>query len=407
MDQVRKEFPIFKAGLASIYLDSAATSQKPKQVIDRMSQFLQEEYGTVHRAVYRLAAQATSQYNEVRELVREFLGVKEDGEVVFTRGTTDGINLVAASFGKAFLEEGDEILISETEHHSNIVPWQMICQERKAVLKVFPVNDLGEVLVDEYKKLLSPKTKLVAIAHISNATGVIHPIKKIISLAHEQGAKVLVDAAQSISHKVICVKDLDVDFLVFSGHKAYGPTGIGILYGKKALLDQMPPYQGGGDMVHQVTFEKTTYQPIPLKFEAGTPSIVEVIGLGEAIKFMQRVGLDKIEAFEKVLTEYAFSKMKNIEGLIFLAHSKDRYYENRSSILTFYFKDVHSLDVGTLLDVKGVSVRTGHLCAQPALKRFGLRSAIRVSFALYNTLEEVDLFVKALEEVILLVGNEA
>jgi len=274
------------------------------------------------------------------------------------------------------------------------------------MLKVIPVNDLGEVLLDEYKKLLSSKVKLVAVAHIANSTGVVHPVKELIALAHEYGAKVLVDAAQSVSHKEIYVKDLDVDFLVFSGHKAYGPTGVGVLYGKKVLLDQMPPYQGGGDMVHQVTFEKTTYQPLPLKFEAGTPNIVEVMGLGAAIGFLQEVGLDKIEKFEHCLTEYAYSKMKKIEGLIFLAHTKESYSKDRSSILSFYFKEHHCLDVGTLLDVKGFSVRTGHLCSQPALKRFGINSVIRASFAVYNTLEEVDLFVKALEEVVLMLRNE-
>jgi cysteine desulfurase/selenocysteine lyase len=401
MEHVRKKFPIFKPGNSLIYFDSAATSQKPQSVIDRMSYFLQEKYGTVHRAVYELATQATSHYDGIRQKVREFLDVPEEGEIVFTRGTTDGINLVASSFGKAFLEEGDEILISETEHHSNIIPWQMIAHERKVKLKVIPVNDQGEVLLDVYEKMLGPKTKIVAIAHISNATGVIHPIKEIIHTAHKKGAKVLVDAAQSICHHTVSVRDLDVDFLVFSGHKIYGPTGIGILYGKKTLLDQMPPYQGGGDMVHQVTFEHSTYQPLPLKFEAGTPNIVEVMGLGAAIDFMLEVGLDKIEAHEKVLTEYAFAKMNKIDGINWISQSKEK-----SSILTFTIKDTHSLDIGTLLDVKGIAVRTGHLCAQPALKRFGVASAIRVSFAVYNTIEEVDLFVKALEEVILMLRNE-
>ncbi len=401
MDQVRKQFPIFKPGNSLVYLDSAATSQKPQKVIDRMTRFLQEECGTVHRAVYALASEATGHYDGVRQLVKEFLDVPESGEIIFTRGTTDGINLVAASFGKAFLKEGDEILISETEHHSNIVPWQMICAEKKAVLRVIPVNDHGELLLDAYQKMLGPKTKMVAIAHISNATGVIHPIEEVIALAHKHGAKVLIDAAQSVCHRSVSVKDLDADFLVFSGHKAYGPTGIGVLYGKKVLLDQMPPYQGGGDMVHQVTFEHTTYQPLPLKFEAGTPNIVEVMGLGAAIEFMQEVGLKKIEAFENSLTEYAFAKMKNIGGLKFISEAK-----LKSSILTFTVKDCHSLDIGTLLDVKGIAVRTGHLCAQPALKRFKIHSAVRVSFGVYNTLDEVDRFIKALEEVILMLRNE-
>jgi cysteine desulfurase / selenocysteine lyase len=406
MEKLRQEFPIFTSNSSLVYFDSAATCQKPKRVIDKMTQFLQEDYGTVHRAVYSLAAQATFQYDAVRQLVREFLGVGELGEVIFTRGTTDGINLVAASFGKAYVDEGDEILVLETEHHSNIVPWQLLCKEKKAFLRVIPVNDLGEVLLDEYAKMLNSKTKLVAVAHIANSTGVIHPIKEMISLAHEKGAKVLVDAAQSASHKAIDVEELDVDFLVFSGHKVYGPTGIGVLYGKRVLLDQMPPYQGGGDMVHQVSFEKTTYQPLPLKFEAGTPNIVEVMGLGAAIEFMQEIGFDRIEKFEHSLTEYAYSKMKNIEGLIFLAHSKEIFSMNRSSILSFHFKECHCLDVGTLLDLKGFAVRTGHLCSQPALKRFGVSSVIRVSFAVYNTFEEVDLFIKALEEVVLMLRDK-
>lgn len=401
MEDIKKKFPIFKKDPSFIYLDSAATTHKPQKVIDRMTQFLQEEYGTVHRAIYSLAAGATFQYDGVRQKVKQFIGCGEEGEVIFTRGTTDGINLVASSFGKAFLEEGDEILISETEHHSNIVPWQMICEEKKAVLKVIPVNDDGEIDLEVFEKMLSSKVKLVAIAHISNVTGAIHPIDKIIEISHRAGAKVLIDAAQSAGHKKICVKTLDVDFFVFSSHKIYGPTGIGVLYGKKVLLDSMPPYQGGGDMVHQVTFEKTTYQPLPLKFEAGTPSIVEVIGLGAALDFIEEVGLSQIENFEKNITEYAFNKMKHVPGLLFLCTPKER-----SSLLTFHFKKYHSLDVGTLLDLKGIAVRTGHLCGQPALARFGVRSVIRASFAIYNTFEEVDLFVKALEESILLLSTE-
>ena len=400
--QVRKEFPMFKEDSSFIYFDSAATSQKPQKVIDRMSQFLQEEYGTVHRAVYALAASATSRYDEVRQKVRRFLDVREDGEIIFTRGTTDGINLVASSFGKMFLKEGDEVFISETEHHSNIVPWQIICKERKALLKVIPVNDQGEILLDVYKKMLSSKTKLVAVAHISNATGVIHPIAEMIRLAHEQGAVVLIDAAQSAPHQLISVKDLDMDFLVFSAHKMYGPTGVGALYGKKKWLDQMPPYQGGGDMVHQVTFEETTYQPVPLKFEAGTPSIVEVMGLGAAIEFLEEIGLAKIEAYEKMLTEYAFTKMKKVKEVTLLSHAS-----NKGAIITFYSTKFHSLDIGTLLDIKGIAVRTGHLCAQPALARFGIQSAVRISFGMYNTLAEIDYFIKVLEEVFFLLRDES
>ncbi len=392
---LRHEFPLLCRKESLVYLDSAATSQKPKKVIDRMTYFLEQEYGTVHRAVYALAATATAHYDDVRMQVRDFLGVGKDGEVIFTRGTTDGINLVASSFGKAFLAEGDEILICETEHHANIVPWQMICEEKKAHLKVIPVDDRGEICLDKYRNMLSSKTKLVAIAHIANATGVIHPVHEIIHLAHQFGAKVLMDAAQSISHKKICVQDLDVDFLVFSAHKMYGPTGVGVLYGKKVWLDQMPPYQGGGDMVDQVTFEKTTYQPLPLKFEPGTPSIVEVMGLGAALEFLQDIGLDRIESWEKSLTEYALSQIQTIEEISLLC--QPRY---RSSIITFYAKGCHALDIGTLLDMRDVAVRTGHFCAQPTLKRFGVRSAVRMSLGVYNTREDVDCFITSLKEVL-------
>lgn len=393
--KLRHEFPLLSRQKSLIYLDSAATSQKPRMVIDRMTCFLEQEYGTVHRAVYSLAATSTAHYDDVRRQVCAFLGVGEEGEVIFTRGTTEGINLVASCFGKAFLQEGDEILICETEHHSNIVPWQMVCQEKKAHLKVVPVDDRGEICLDVLLQLLSSKTKLVAVAHIANATGVIHPIHEIIHLAHQFGAKVLIDAAQSVSHQKICVRDLDVDFLVFSAHKMYGPTGVGILYGKKIWLDQMPPYQGGGDMVEEVTFEKTTYQPLPLKFEAGTPSIVEVMGLGAAIEFLQEIGLDRIESWERSLTEYALRQMESIEGLSLLCSPK-----HRSSIITFHVKNCHSLDIGTLLDMRGIAVRTGHFCAQPTLRKFAVRSAVRLSFGVYNTYEDVDRFIIALKEVL-------
>ena len=393
--KVREEFPVFYKNPSLIYFDSAATSHKPKRVVDTMTRFLLEEYGTVHRAVYALAAGATARYNEVRNSLKQFIGAGEEGDVVFTRGTTDGINLVAASFGKAFLKEGDEILISETEHHSNIVPWQLICEEKKAVLRVIPVDDQGELCLDLFEKMLSSKTKLVSIAHISNATGVLHPIVDIIELSHKYGAKVLIDAAQSASHIPLKVKEWDVDFLVFSGHKIYGPTGIGVLYGKKDLLNQMPPYQGGGDMVQQVSFEKTTYQEAPLKFEAGTPSIAEVMGLGSAIEFLNQWGLDKIHKHESILMESAVKHLEQIPQVSFLSHSN-----NKSSILTFSCKGIHSLDIGTLLDLEGIAVRTGHLCAQPTLKRFGIRSAIRISFGAYNQLEEVERFMIAFKGVL-------
>ncbi len=397
LTDVRKEFPLFakEKNLPCIYFDSAATSQKPQEVITAMTKYFSEECGTVHRAIYSLAREATAKYDATRELVRQFIGAKESSEVIFTKGTTESINLVAFSYGKAFLREGDEILIVETEHHSNIVPWQMLCAETGATLQVIPVDDGGEIALEQFVKMLSSRVKLVSLAYIANATGVIHPVAEVVRLAHEFGAKVLIDAAQAISHMRIDVQRLDVDFLVFSGHKMYGPTGIGILYGKKHLLESMPPYQGGGDMIRSVSFEKTTYQGPPLRFEAGTPNIAATMGLHAAIGFMHKIGLDKVEAWEKTLTEYALASLAKIPGIHFL--SKPRH---RSSIISFNCEGCHSLDVGTLLDTRGISVRTGHLCAQPALRRFGVSSTIRVSFAVYNTLEEIDRFILALKEVV-------
>ena len=398
--EIRKEFPFLESlDKSPIYFDSAATSQKPRAVVDAMCSFLLKEYSTVHRAVYPLAAKSTARYDSIRELVQNFLGAEHSSEVIFTRGTTEGINLVASSFGKAFISEGDEILISETEHHSNIVPGQMLCSERKAVLKVIPVDDNGEILLEVFKKMLSSKVKLVSCAHVANSTGVIHPISQIISLAHGYGAKVLIDAAQSVSHLSIDVRELDADFLVFSGHKAYGPTGIGVLYAKKCLLEQMPPYQGGGDMIKMVSFEKTTYQEAPLKFEAGTPSIAEVIGLGAALEFINRIGLSQIDAWEKGLVDYALSRLAEIPEVKLLSQAK-----NKSSIISFNCEGCHPLDIGTFLGLRDIAVRTGHLCAQPALKRLGVTSTVRVSFAVYNTFEEIDQFIFSLKETLKLLG---
>lgn len=396
---MRKHFPLLcnKGGKNLVYLDSAATSQKPEEVIRAMTSFLEEEYGTVHRAIYGLAARSTQKYNEVRRSIQKFIHAEHAEEIIFTRGTTESINLVASCFGKGFIKQGDEILIIETEHHSNIVPWQIMAEERKAKLKIVPVDDNGEIQLEILSALLSSKVKLIAIAHIANATGVIHPIKEVIQMAHLHGAKVLVDAAQSISHLPISVQDLDVDFLAFSGHKMYGPTGIGVLYGKKELLEAMPPYQGGGDMVETVSFDKTTYQPLPLKFEAGTPSIVEVIGLGAAVSFLQNIGFKKIHDLDEGLTAYAMEKLSAISEVRFLSHPK-----RRSSIISFNCEGCHPLDIGTLLDAKGIAVRTGHLCAQPALKRLGVNSTIRVSFGVYNSKEDVDRLINALKDAIVL-----
>ncbi len=394
---VRNLFPIFRIEnpATCIYFDTAATSQKPQEVIDAMNLYFSQECGTVHRAIYSLAREVTAKYDETRELVKDFIGASESSEIVFTKGTTDGINLVASSYGRSFLSEGDEILITETEHHSNIVPWQMLSLEKGAVLKIIPVDDQGEIIVEQFVKMLSSKVKLVSIAYIANATGVIHPIHEVIRISHQHGAKVLVDAAQAASHMPIDVQALDVDFLVFSGHKIYGPTGVGILYGKKELLEKMPPYQGGGDMIRSVTFEKTTYQEPPLRFEAGTPNISGVMGLHAAICFIQKVGVARIEAHEKLLTGYALRALEKVPAVKLLSQPK-----HRSSIISFNCEGCHPLDVGTLLDTRGIAVRTGHLCAQPALKRLGVTSTIRVSFGMYNTTQEIDVFIQSLKDVL-------
>ena len=399
-ESVRKQFPMLSQlmhGKPLIYFDSAATTQKPQSVIDAMSSFYEGRYGTVHRAVYELAARSTFEYDLSRQKVQRFLHAKHLEEIVFTKGTTESINLVAASFGKAFIKAGDEVLIAETEHHANIVPWQMMCTERGSILQVIPCNEKGEIDLYAFENLLSDKTKIVALAHIANSTGTIHPIKQIIQIAHAKGAKVLIDGAQSVSHQKIDVQDLDADFFVFSGHKAYGPTGIGVLYGKKELLDALPPYQGGGDMIDEVRFEKTTYQKSPLKFEAGTPPIAEVIGLGAALDFIDSLGREQIASYEHTLLEYATEKLQSVEGLRIIGTSA-----NKGSIISFVIEGVHPLDLGTMLSLKGVAVRTGHMCAQPTLRKYGLTSMTRVSFGVYNTIQEIDYFMQVLYEVLLL-----
>lgn len=388
-------FPIFSEHPSLIYLDTAATAQKPQVVIDAMDQFLAKEYGTVHRALYQLSAHSTQLYNDVRESVRQFIGANFLEEIIFTKGTTDAINLAANSFGRHFLEEQDEILVVETEHHSNLVPWQMICSEKKAILRPIPVNDRGEVDLDVLEGLMNDKVKLIAVAHVSNATGAIHPITEIVKIARRYSAKVFVDGAQSVCHFPVSVSAMDVDFFAFSAHKMYGPTGVGVLYGKKELLEQMPPYQGGGDMVEKVSFAKTTYQPIPLKFEAGTPNIVGVIGLGAAIKFLLQLGMNQVAEIETKLFDYAKTQLLTISGLGFLCSPT-----KSASLLSFNCKGCHPMDIGTLLDTRGICVRTGHLCAQTALERFGVSSTIRVSFGIYNTKEDVDLLVSALREIV-------
>jgi cysteine desulfurase/selenocysteine lyase len=400
LGKVRQEFPMLQQhmhGKPFIYFDSAATAQKPRSVIEAMHRFYSEQYGTVHRSVYDFAGQATIRYNEVRQKLKEFLNAAFVEEIIFTKGTTEAINLVATTFSKAFLQPGDEILITEMEHHSNIVPWQMACEERGAHLKAIPINDQGELILEAFDELLTDRTKLVSVAHIANSTGTLNPVEEIVRCAHARGAKVLIDGAQSAAHLLVDMQKLKADFFVFSGHKAYGPTGVGVLYGRRALLEKMPPYQGGGDMIEKVEIHSSSFQSIPMKFEAGTPMIAEVIGLGEAVHFIESLGRDRIAAWEQDLLEYATKRLSEIKGLRMIGTAP-----KKGAIISFIIEDLHPLDIGTLLDIRGIAVRTGQLCAQPTLKHFNIHSVTRISFGIYNTFEEIDVFVNALKEIILL-----
>ena len=388
---MKEFFPYFRNHPDLVYLDSAATTHKPKVVIDAISSFYEQEYATVHRAIYSASLKSTEQYHAARETVQKFLNAAHGDEIVFTRGTTDALNLVAKSYGKIALRPGDEILITQMEHHSNIVPWQMIAKETGATLRWMPVDERGVLL---WKGTITPRTKIVALAHVSNVTGTINPIRAIVQEAHAFGAIVVVDGAQSAPHMKVDVQSLDCDFYAFSGHKCYGPTGVGVLYGKKALLEQMPPIQGGGDMIERVEMLSSTYQMPPLRFEAGTPIIAPVIALKSALDFIQEIGLETIAAHEQKLLCLATSLLTQIPGLRILGTAPDK-----GPILTFSIDGVHPLDMTTLLDVEGIAIRSGHLCAQPILRFFGLASAMRASFAIYNTEEEVELFVNALSRL--------
>ncbi len=402
--RVREDFPMLKKrmnGRHLIYLDTAATSQKPQSVIDAIYTFYSAEYGTVHRAIYELAAHSTEMYSTVRTKVQQFIGAREEEEIIFTRGTTESINLVAHSYGRTFLKKGDEIIISEMEHHSNIVPWQLLAKEKGLKLKFIPMSLEGELRLDVFKELLSERTKLVSVAHIANATGTINPIEEIISLSHKAGAKVLIDGAQAASHLPLNVEALDVDFYAFSGHKMYGPTGIGVLYGKRELLKDMPPFIGGGDMIETVTMEESTFQDPPLRFEAGTPSIAEVIGLGAAIDYIESLGRENIEEWLGHLLSHATEKLLEVSGLKIIGTAK-----KKGPIISFILDDLHPLDLGTLLGLKGIAIRTGHLCAQPALSRFGLKSIARISLGIYNTLSDIDNAVEAIQEGAILLKPE-
>lgn len=394
--RVREDFPMMKKtmnGKPLVYLDSASTSQKPQVVIEAINRFYKEDYGTVHRAVYEIAAHSTEMYSAVRIKVQRFINARDEEEIIFTRGTTEAINLVAYSYGRTFLNEGDEIIISEMEHHSNIVPWQLLAEEKGLKLKFIPMSLDGELRIDVFKELLSERTKFVSVGHISNSTGTVNPIKEIIELSHRVGAKVMIDGAQAASHISLDMQDLNADFYAFSGHKMYGPTGVGILYGKLSLLEAMPPFISGGDMIESVTMEKSTFQKAPLKFEAGTPSIASVVGFGAAISYIEGIGINAIDEWQKKLVTYAMEKLKHVSGIKIIGEPKES-----GPIISFNLEDVHPLDLGTLLGLKGVAIRTGHLCAQPTMKRLGVSALARISFGVYNTLEEIDTMIHAIKE---------
>ncbi|HYH06251.1 MAG TPA: cysteine desulfurase [Thermoanaerobaculia bacterium] len=398
IERIRADFPILARsarGKRLVYLDNAATTQKPRQVIDRIVRYYTEENSNVHRGVHYLSELATMEYENARGAVQRFVNAADEKEIIFTRGTTEAINLVAQTWGRTNVREGDEILISAIEHHSNIVPWQMLAQEKSASVRVVPVNDAGELLMDEYERMLNPRVKLVAVGHASNALGTINPVKRIVELAHANGSLVLVDGAQGVPHLHVDVRDLDADFYAFSGHKVYGPTGIGVLYGRQALLEAMPPWQGGGDMILSVSYEKTTYNALPYKFEAGTPNIAGVIALQSALDYVSGIGLDAIAAYEHDLRVYATERLQEIDGLRLIGTAREK-----AAVVSFVLEGVHPHDIGTILDQEGVAIRTGHHCAQPLMMRFNVPATGRASFGLYNTREEADALVAALHKVI-------
>ena len=398
VERLREEFPILKQkvhGKPLVYLDNASTSQKPQAVIDTLNRYYTTENSNIHRGVHYLSEQATHHYECARGKVRSLLNAAADREIIFVRGTTEAINLVAQSYGRDNVAEGDEIIISAMEHHSNIVPWQILCQERGARLKVIPINDDGELLVDEFEKLLGPRTRLVSVVHLSNSLGTINPVEQIVEMAHAQGVPVLVDGAQSAPHMPIDVRKMGCDFFAFSGHKLFGPTGIGALYGRAELLESMSPYQGGGDMIKSVTFEKTTYNSLPYKFEAGTPNIGGAIGLGTAVDYVTEVGLDRIAAYEQEVLEYGTECLSRIGGLKLIGTARDK-----AGILSFVLDGIHPHDIGTVLDSEGIAIRAGHHCTQPVMARFGIPATARASLAFYNTKEEIDALVRGIDKAI-------
>jgi cysteine desulfurase/selenocysteine lyase len=396
--KIRQDFPVLSQtvnGKPLVYLDNAASSQVPQVVIDRGAKYLREEHSNIHRGVHYLSQHATTAYEAAREKVRKFINAREAKECIFVRGCTEGVNLVASSYGRKFVGEGDEIIISQMEHHANIIPWQMLAEEKGAHLKIIPMNERGELIIEEYENLLNERTRIVAVSHVSNSLGTINPIKEMIATAHKFGVPVFVDGAQSVPHFPVDVQDLDADFFTFSGHKMYAPTGSGVLYGKREWLDKMPPYQTGGGMIRTVSFEKTTFAPIPEKFEAGTPAIAANIGLGAAIDYLNSIDLGKAAEYEHELLEYATEKLSAIEGVRIIGTAREK-----ASVLSFTIEDAHPHDVGTILDQSGIAVRAGHHCAQPVMQFFKVPATARASFAFYNTREEVDALAKAVEKVI-------
>ena len=398
VETIRKDFPILATtvnGKPLIYFDNAATSQKPWAVIKAIENYYTTLNSNVHRGVHHLSQKATDAFEASRNKIADFINAAHDHEVIFTRGTTEAINLVAHSFGKQFVHAGDEIIISALEHHSNIVPWQLLCEEKQAVLKVIPINNKGEIMMDEFRQLLNDKVKLVAVSYVSNSLGTINPVREIIELAHQQNIPVMLDAAQAIQHMAIDVQELDADFLAFSGHKLCGPTGIGILYGKEKWLNQMPPYQGGGEMIKTVSFDKTTFNELPFKFEAGTPNIEAAICLGAAVDYISEIGIENIRQYEAELLVYATEKLSAIPGIKFIGTAA-----NKASVISFIIENVHPYDVGVILDQLGIAVRTGHHCTQPVMDFFGIPGTIRASFSFYNTTQEIDLFVQGVERAV-------
>lgn len=397
IESIRADFPILSRqvyGRPLVYLDNAATTQKPRQVVEAMTDEYYNVNANVHRGVHFLSQQATELHEAARETVRRFIGARSTSEVIFTRGTTESVNLLASSFGQACMQEGDEVIVSAMEHHSNIVPWQLLASRRGIRLRVIPMNDRGELLLDEYSRLFNERTRLVSVAHVSNVLGTVNPVARIIEIAHSHDIPVLVDGAQSVPHLSVDVQALDADFYVFSGHKVYGPTGVGVLYGKEKWLDRLPPYQGGGEMIQSVSFERTTFNELPFKFEAGTPDYVGTTGLARALDYVSAIGMEQIAAHEADLTRYATERLQQIPGMRIFGQAADK-----GSVISFLVGNIHPLDLGTLLDRLGIAVRTGHHCAEPLMHRLGIEGTVRASFALYNTRQEVDALVEGIERV--------